>query len=63
MQSSPPVTQHTVTEFIPSIDLHDWIVDLPVDPSRLAFVLWQHRLVDDSPPPDDLVITQLRLTI
>lgn len=63
VQPSPPVTQHVVTKFIPTIAALDWLVEQPLDTSRLAFVVWQHRLIDDSPPPDDLVITQLRLTI
>lgn len=63
VEAQTPVTPPVVADFIPSVAVDTWLVIESVDLSRLAFVVWQHLLIDASPPPDDLVITQLRMTI
>jgi len=58
-----PATTPVAVDFVPSQVVDSWLVSQLVDLLGLAIGHRQQALADTSPPPIDLVITQLRLTI
>ena len=63
VEAQTPITAPVVADSSLSQTCDSWLIGDTADLSQLAADRWQHAPVDASPPPLDLVITQLRLTI
>jgi hypothetical protein len=58
-----PLTAPIVVEFAPAPIIDYCCIAQSIDFSRITIAHWQREAIDTSPPPIDIVITQLRLTI
>jgi hypothetical protein len=63
VDAQTPATTPVVVDHVLWLATDGVLLILPLDHPGLTFAQWRHARLDASPPPIDLVITQLRLTI